>query len=793
MKKKLLAMISAAAIAMTMTANMFSYATEPMYPSFNYNNTNDFLYALENDFDESIFDQLYGKGSQSLQSFITDAETYGVYVPYVNGEDLSEKGFNMYPVDMFDRTNLYFQGDRDETGIQYMNESLINDELKAFAEENGISALMHQLAPSLEYDASYEATYTIGGNDYNVLVAPFEDDPRIFIFLLHENALFRIALYEEIAAANSTLEHLTFQQVRLDPKTEAFDEESFFVMVGTSGGYTQLRYFGSNSAEKVIWEDAPEGLSYGDVFTAKGDISLVRVRSAPNDPANAMTYHFKLGEGTELTKVGNCTDLMEQKELTVTDTTYDGSSHWSIHLMDQDGNEYRYGLNTFGSYLWVDPLGDVGEVYTYAFYKGDLVVPLAKKDAVAIPGDVNKDGVFSISDVTLLGRWLLGRPGVQLPDWKAADLYEDGKLDVYDMCLMKKALLGDITIEPEIPDVLFGYEKEEEPEYPVWFTTQKLALKCKAYCPAGETLKVDAAMGDLYLSDHTLYLDEADYDYKISSSDYFTKKDLIVNGEQSEYIKTFPKEEWENLDISGKEGEFDLYHHETSEIDFSNYETGSSGCIEFVFMMRYPGGSYLGMVQRMYFFVGENGTAISNLSVEEARTNYHALQNQNKPGNMPDIIDDHGGITDKMKAALYSTLEREYPDTDFRDFTFVHEPEHPLKSHLRGNVFSIYYKDVLLHGYANLNTDCNVYATIDHVQLLADPAQIMQIDTDAPCLPPKEAVPFGSYESIQKVIYIDVHSNTLKLAYRAVMFRDCEYICDAVTGELIECISYNVV
>ena len=67
---------------------------------------------------------------------------------------------------------------------------------------------------------------------------------------------------------------------------------------------------------------------------------------------------------------------------------------------------------------------------------GDAVI---KPEAVR--GDVNRDGAFNISDVVLLQKWLLAVPGTYLSDWTAADLCEDGALNVFDLCVMKQELL----------------------------------------------------------------------------------------------------------------------------------------------------------------------------------------------------------------------------------------------------------------------------------------------------------------------------------------------------------------
>lgn len=70
---------------------------------------------------------------------------------------------------------------------------------------------------------------------------------------------------------------------------------------------------------------------------------------------------------------------------------------------------------------------------------GGWIVPEVHNTSVR--GDINADGEFNISDVLLLQKWILADPNAKLADWKAADLYEDGKLDVYDLCIMKKLLV----------------------------------------------------------------------------------------------------------------------------------------------------------------------------------------------------------------------------------------------------------------------------------------------------------------------------------------------------------------
>ncbi len=69
------------------------------------------------------------------------------------------------------------------------------------------------------------------------------------------------------------------------------------------------------------------------------------------------------------------------------------------------------------------------------------VFAVQNKAPETVSGDVNADGVFSVADVVTLQKWLICIPDVTLTDWQAADLCEDGRLDVFDLCIMKRELL----------------------------------------------------------------------------------------------------------------------------------------------------------------------------------------------------------------------------------------------------------------------------------------------------------------------------------------------------------------
>lgn len=63
----------------------------------------------------------------------------------------------------------------------------------------------------------------------------------------------------------------------------------------------------------------------------------------------------------------------------------------------------------------------------------------ARAGKYKVKGDVNSDGELSAGDVVMMQKWLLGAG--EMTDWTAGDICEDGRIDVFDLCLMKRALI----------------------------------------------------------------------------------------------------------------------------------------------------------------------------------------------------------------------------------------------------------------------------------------------------------------------------------------------------------------
>ncbi|MBO5383783.1 MAG: dockerin type I repeat-containing protein [Ruminococcus sp.] len=106
---------------------------------------------------------------------------------------------------------------------------------------------------------------------------------------------------------------------------------------------------------------------------------------------------------------------------------------------------------TFTFYKQGDTMNNNKKI-SFALAASFLLLPTAvpivnaeDNDSVFLSGDINSDGEFNVADVAVFQRWLLGDSfygdDIKLNNWKAADLCNDGRLDVFDLCLMKQELL----------------------------------------------------------------------------------------------------------------------------------------------------------------------------------------------------------------------------------------------------------------------------------------------------------------------------------------------------------------
>ncbi len=106
-----------------------------------------------------------------------------------------------------------------------------------------------------------------------------------------------------------------------------------------------------------------------------------------------------------------------------------------------------------------------GILQTYPCQFGNVKKVFVVSDNTTLMGDVNADGEFGIADVILLQKWLLAVPDTHLANWKAADYCEDNKLNVFDLCLMKRALIEKMNDEPQNVDISFKFNSVTDIRY----------------------------------------------------------------------------------------------------------------------------------------------------------------------------------------------------------------------------------------------------------------------------------------------------------------------------------------
>lgn len=104
--------------------------------------------------------------------------------------------------------------------------------------------------------------------------------------------------------------------------------------------------------------------------------------------------------------------------------------------------DYDYCIPFYGVKYSLGENDNVGEISAASDELSELGEPPYPFEKPSfVKGDVNADGILDIADVVLLQKWLLAVPDTHLSQWRAADLCNDERLDVFDLCLMKRELL----------------------------------------------------------------------------------------------------------------------------------------------------------------------------------------------------------------------------------------------------------------------------------------------------------------------------------------------------------------
>ena len=156
------------------------------------------------------------------------------------------------------------------------------------------------------------------------------------------------------------------------------------------------------------------------------------------------TYTIQTADGKALTVENNSAD--DGADIVLAEYKGDKSQKFNI-LCNRDGT---YSLLTASSDkarcadVFEISTSDGANICQWEYWGGDgqkFILEAAEevKAPEKIIGDVNADGSFTVADLVMLEKCLLGTG--TLTDWQAGDLYNDGNIDVFDMIEMRKEII----------------------------------------------------------------------------------------------------------------------------------------------------------------------------------------------------------------------------------------------------------------------------------------------------------------------------------------------------------------
>ena len=224
---------------------------------------------------------------------------------------------------------------------------------------------------------------------------------------------------------NADFVKLSGTKVTVNPSVKA-GATAIIGSKNTNGTYRTMTFVNSGDGTYIITYHTANTLSITDSviqlkYSSGGKESTEPFKKIDNTDIVSLTKEFSTGKYTfKISNVGT-NEAFGKDSTTISDTAN------------------RLVLTKSGSDIVLNATGGTYE-FKYELSTNRLSVYYSDKTASVI-GDCNADGKFNIADAVFLQKWLLAVPNVSLPDWKAADLCDDGVLNVFDLCMMKRELM----------------------------------------------------------------------------------------------------------------------------------------------------------------------------------------------------------------------------------------------------------------------------------------------------------------------------------------------------------------
>lgn len=177
--------------------------------------------------------------------------------------------------------------------------------------------------------------------------------------------------------------------------------------------------------------------SYPIYFTYKGETDSIAVTVSCEIPDDNDFISVKKYDIKNVYQIG--------EELDLTDITFSGYKcrhGFHGHFMDCSLLEYvEKGVLELDTSEFDNTTPGTYKIYvTYGMATDSFEVTVEGKK-IAHTGDSNGDGDFTIADVVILQKYIMGKKTAKLSDWRNVDLCEDGKIDVYDFIVMRENIV----------------------------------------------------------------------------------------------------------------------------------------------------------------------------------------------------------------------------------------------------------------------------------------------------------------------------------------------------------------
>lgn len=207
-------------------------------------------------------------------------------------------------------------------------------------------------------------------------------------------------------------------------------------VIGTQWLYPEKTEFYENGKDKNY-----DYIQYNQIKPeGYGTLNLKFIDNSTGEAFTETNGKFQLLSNDDVIKSW---DVSEGSEITIGELsrkcTYELRYIDDYHGDFPYDQQYRYEIDTNKSryhFSFTDDSEVSCNVYLKKRHRGDPY----------LLGDVNSDNLLNIADVVTLQKWLLGKPDIVLMNWEAADLCMDGKLDVFDLCLMKQHLVEQLAV-----------------------------------------------------------------------------------------------------------------------------------------------------------------------------------------------------------------------------------------------------------------------------------------------------------------------------------------------------------